>query len=569
MGRESHGRLSVRSLTSNYNEKSMDEESMCHTSQNCHVEVSEFRFENNAIFKSSLVADLALTTCAEFPPQMAFMLRKLNPPDSREFYKAVLELFAQFGTKIENAFFHKPITERIYLPGEVIQKNAKVHADDLLAQLLNIADDLSFMFVLKGFFLNVFDLVLTPIRMLLLLIQEYFYKPVLGFTASERRGVHSSLKKTTKKRVLIFIEHWIIKREKDFLHGEKDLLFLFYRFVSTVRNSKVYLSSRDVNIEDIYKLVQIAMKKRKSPTMLSFDTKGIDQNLSPDQEKLLRMTGDDSTLDFFRSTTNEDIAKALFLIDVQIFYKLGIYDLHPKRLNDMKESTEAYSDFVYRLNTFPYFYVYLIICQTSHDARLKVMGKLVKLARLMKDGPAMNLEGYQHIKLAFRQPSISELARCHFKLRVKGPQNRELDLEDQQEYESLMGDLKTNFMDGFKRMKQVQVPLVPSVLPFVQFYSKNFDNTRIYVKKDTGEAHLNLEELNKYSEFSTMLEKAQHSEITKKYKIGIDDRTKTPLFVFLEKGYQTFLSRCLKVKQLDHFDTQRNLSEMSRRLHDR
>lgn len=55
MGRESQGRLSVRSLTSNHNEKSLDEESLCHTSQNFHTETKSFRFEENLIFKSSLI----------------------------------------------------------------------------------------------------------------------------------------------------------------------------------------------------------------------------------------------------------------------------------------------------------------------------------------------------------------------------------------------------------------------------------------------------------------------------------------------------------------------------------
>lgn len=510
----------------------------------------------------------ALSSSSCFDKKIAEELQSKNPSSLRNFYLRVCELMSLYSSGAGN-YFYQPIRENIYLKkNTLIGKTAKVEPEEILTQLLMVDQQVDFLFYLKMFFLNIYELILAPIKVLLLLMQEFFFEPKVSISISERRHVREKLNKGVRERVLLFMQTWIDKREKDFIYGKDEVCETLLCFIKYLKESKmlsITFKNRVVKLAQLANHLKDRRKKLKSlsePSMLINSQK---QLMFFHEER----ANEEANLgEFFKKCSNEDIALTLFVIDGQIFYRNSLYELNPKRINNARERTEAHNDYVYRMNTFVYFYVFLILSQKDTHARIMVFKKLVGLARLLRVGTPMNLEAYQQIKLAFEQPSVMELANCHFLLRQKNLLWG-LDKDDLEEYNLLITKSSDNIETICKMLRNIEGPFVPSLRPFVQFIGRGVDKFELYSKDKIGRAFLDLEKLSRYNDVYNLVEKMHHNSATRQCLLNLESHySKQPLFYFLERGYQSYLSSSLGIDilKIDQFATQVALYRLSQKL---
>jgi hypothetical protein len=494
-----------------------------------------------------------------------------NPTSLKEFYVKVCESMAIHASSVPS-FFTRPIFEALYGPTPTINKAARVHAEDVISQLLFVRDEVNFLLFLRTFFLNIYELISTPIKVLLLLIQEFFFEPRLGLLKSEQKMLNEARNKKssgTKDRVLFFLETWIKKREKDFLFGQPEMLEMMISFLKFIKHNKTIVSNFSSRLSTLVQLVH-HLKERKKKLISSQE--GHLSGLKNRQFLLVeeRFYEERNMNDFFFKSSNQDISITLFIIDAIIFFRMNAYELNPKRINDEnKKWSQPYSDYVYRLNTITYLYVYMILSQQNGLNRLAMMKKLIGLARTMRTCSPINLEGYQHIKLAFDQASIRELDSFHLLLQQQRNSSSEYSLnkEELEEYYLLMNGKKKEDIDELmKTLKNVPCPCVPSTRSFVQFIVSSNDNWTLYKSDSFGRSYLNIEKLCKFSDIYNFLDKMHLNEATRAFLKGVEGYSKQPLYYFLEKGYQKYLSSILNVKDLDKFELQDTLYRLSRKV---
>jgi hypothetical protein len=508
-----------------------------------------------------------------FSKQIGIELVAKNPTSLKDFYAKVCEQMAVHASGM-CSFFTRPIFDPLYGTSPSINKTAKIDGEDVLSQLLLVRDEVNFLLYLRTFFLNIYEFITTPIKVLLLLIQEFFFEPKLGLLKSEQRLINEARNKRgsgTKDRVLFFLETWIKKREKDFLFGKPEMLEMLISFLKFIKQNKTIVSTFSSRLTNLVQLVH-HLKERKKKLMCSHDghLSGLKYKQMLQVEE--RFYEERNMNEFFLKSSNQDIAITLFIIDALIFFRMNSYELNPKRINDeSKKWSQAYSDYVYRLNTVTYLYVYMILSQQNGVSRLAMMKKLIGLARLMRTSSPTNLEGYQHIKLAFDQVSIRELDSFHLLLQQRSVSgNLSLDKDELEEYHLLMnGKKKEDIDDLMKTLKSVSGPCIPSTRPFVQFIVSSNDKWTLYKSDSFGRSHLNIEKLCKFSDIYNFLDKMHLSDATRNFLKGVEGYTKQPLYYFLEKGYQKYLSSTLHVKDLDKFELQDTLYRLSRKVQGR
>lgn len=507
----------------------------------------------------------ALTSVNFFSKQIGIDLVALHPTSLKEFYEKVCESMAFHSSGIPS-FFTRPVFDPLYGSATTINKVAKIDADDVLSQLLLVRDEVNFLLYLRTFFLNIYELVTTPIKVLLLLIQEFFYQPRLGLLSAEQRLIKEARNRKssgTKDRVLLFIETWIKKREKDFLFGQPEMLEMLISFLKFIKRNKSIASTFSGRLSNLMQLVH-HLKELKKKLNNSHD---MNSSSLKNRQLLLveeRFYEERNMNEFFFKSSNQDIATALFIIDASIFFRMSAYELNPKRINDeSRKWSQAYSDYVYRLNTITYLYVYMILSQHGL-ARVSMMKKLIRLARMMRTSTPINLEGYQHIKLAFDQASIRELDSFHILLQQRYS-SISLDKDELEEYNLLMNGKKKEDIDELmKNMKNLGGPCIPSTRFFVQYIVSSNDNWTLYKSDNLGRSHLNIEKLCKFSDIYNFLDKMHYNDTTGNFLKGVEGYWRQqPLYYFLEKGYQKYLSSTLNVRDLDKFELQDTLYRLS------
>ena len=224
LSRDSGERCSIKSFKSqNEDNRSFGEGSLCKTLNLSakHSSAKGTSFEKNPIVLSNRFSPV-LQASTYFNPLIATELRAKHLLTRKAFYTELCSLMIQHSSSAD--YFHRPIKERLYLPNMVISRVARVEPEEILTQLMTVENQVDFLFFLKVFFLNIYEFVLDPLKVLLLLLQEFFFEPNLNFSASERKAIRDRMTKGIKDRILLFLQTWITKREKDFLFGKAEML---------------------------------------------------------------------------------------------------------------------------------------------------------------------------------------------------------------------------------------------------------------------------------------------------------------------------------------------------------
>ena len=565
LSRDSIGRDSVKSFNSNSENRSIYSQSL---SKNTNYSAENFgttpiNYEKNAVFQSNFHLTIALQNNSCFNPLIVEDLIISRSPSRKKFYTLVFDLMIEHSH--DSQFFSQPIKNRLYLHKMNYSKTVLIEPEEILSQLLAVENTVDFVCFLKVFFLNIYELIMEPIKVLLLLIQEFFFEPSLNLTASERKCIRERLAKGVKDRILLFLQIWIKKREKDFLFGKEELPEILYCFITYIKKSKYYVHTFKNRIATLTQyILYLRDHKKKLETFLQSLTRRniLSHQFCPEEEITMEET---NLNELFQNTSNECISNTLFVIDMQLFFRLGIYELNPDRISSTKNRSVAYSDYIYRLNTFTYFYVYLILSQQDELSMVAMIKKLLRLARLMRTGSPMNLEGYNQIKLAFMQPSIYDLPFLKNSLTNK-KQRYSMESTEMIEYLRISENTKESFEDILTSLKAIQNAFVPSFRYFAQYIGTSNDRWGLLVAGEGGRKYLNMEKVAKYNEVYNFMDKMHSSESAKKQLIEFEVYKSKTLYFFLERGYLPYLSSNLNVQDLERHQTQDVLYRMSRNI---
>lgn len=454
----------------------------------------------------------------------------------------------------------------------VINRSAKVEADELISQLFWVIDDVAYLLFIRTFFLNIFELVMTPVRLFLMIIQEFFVEPHTGLTVGERQMIREKMSARgagVRDRVLFFIETWIKKRDKDFLLGRPELLELLICFLKFAKENRAIVIAHSSRLTTLTQLVR-HLKDRKRKMLVSSETMSGSHLKSTIQLAEERLYEEKNMSDFFYSMSNDDIAITLFVIDASIFLRMNVYELNPKRINSVKFRSEAYSNYILRLNTFTYLIVWLVLSQPTMKHRLLMIKKLVSLAMQLRLHAPINMEAYHQIRLALTQPSIRELQACHILLHQKSL-NGSLDDAELREYHRMIDSNTTHDdIDAImETMKTSTTPCVPSVRPFVQYISRSNDKWQTTEHASEGRNTVNLDKLCKFNDIYNFMDKMHVNEKTRSFLREAEVYCRMPLFYFLQSGYQAYLASSLNIRNIDSFETQDALYRYSRQLQGR
>lgn len=459
--------------------------------------------------------------------------------------------------------FYRPIHSKIYLEGGGISKDSKVEAHEFLTQIMMINREVDFRFALKTFFLNIFELIISPIKVLLLLINLFLMKPrsEWTFSRSELMVAREKLGQKIREKVLLFLVIWLTSREKDFLYGREELFELLYMFFQKYIREKSWkpelTKDRVIGLTELIKHIRDVKKRIIAQKNQILNSSGT----SFHEEKIIE---ENQISEIFKSADNETIANTLFIIDLQIFYRLSVYELNPRRINEFGHNSQGYDDYVHRLNCFTYLYVWLIISEKALSSRLAMMKKLLSLAIKMKHGNPINLEGYYSIKLAFQQAAIHH-RKYEFDL-LKHSFQVKLSALEISEYNLFYENRKEEFQENLKYLKQIEGPFVPSLRLFLQYIARNGDKVMTGKKEGLVRNSMNMANLITFNEIFNFVEKMHSHQPSLQYLKTIEHLTKHPLYYFLEKGYEGFLKSNLGVKNLNSRETPEVLFRLSRSL---
>lgn len=110
----------------------------------------------------------------------------------RDFYEQLLNLIESLGTGA-NFVLDAPQFE-LLVENNKIKESTRIRRIELIGQIVAIQNEYFCRSVLSTFFFNIFEYLLSPVRLLLILIQIFLLRCPLNLSRSERQAFEKSRK---------------------------------------------------------------------------------------------------------------------------------------------------------------------------------------------------------------------------------------------------------------------------------------------------------------------------------------------------------------------------------------
>lgn len=451
-----------------------------------------------------------------------------------------------------------------YLPAQEfslssLSSRKDVSTEELLANLFALQSETKVKKLLHSLFWNIYEYLVTPLFLILVLVQAFLACPPTNLTPKEAQHFRILRVPQLQDRVLLLLNEWILQREEDFVYGSASLFetsLVFLKFVSQDRRSLSNLSV--IRLAQFKEALRKAKTKRKSLQQLALASPRKDTSFSlSKQEEAVGVANRMTQL--FLETSVEELSKTIFLVDLKLFLRQSRYVFFSKRLIKPRRRSRSYEDYINRFNTFMTWLVYMVVNAKEISQRANLVIKLVRVARnLESDSNYADYEGVEHIKLALNSRSILNLKVSMKLVRLS------LTAEERSwlRQAGTVGSGNHQLMTA--NLERTEVPSVPFLYSFVQSILVQDDRAATF-RGEGPDKTINMQKvagLNRLACIVIRLQKLPSAQIfLEKNSVYLNSE----LFSFLESGYPKILSLLLNTSDLSSADVETELRNTSKK----
>ncbi len=496
----------------------------------------------------------------EFHPMIQHELDKCTKILSASaYYFKLFDLMGKLGPTyptildrpLSNVFSHK----------DSISHDAKLSIIDMLAELLLLKDQSRFQHYTETFFLNVYEYFMSPLKLLLVLIGLFLVKikkskdlnvnseidqvPELGpKTRSLTDTVDLRESHSTKDRILLFLELWISRRDKDFTLDRGVMLELLASFTKYLRSKVTHSDWSVANLVDLIESVQFLIHRLRSEEAKQLVPQIA--NCSPEKSSPFMFTRLNRLKNLLKTTPAEVIAKILIHISLQEYLQLGRYELFPRRIDHALQNSPtkrpdcSMTQYIERVNTFSQALVMIVLNEPTPELRASLLAKYLQVFKWLEEPSlgVIDLESQYQLSLVFRHVSLTQL-RETLKLL-----NSILDNPDRELLSKIrLIETKQEFIRNLEFLtinKPVRIPIVPCISVFMQIISVHHARQPSFIESK----YISLHKMSFISStMNNFFSMKGSSKLLEFQKLNSDLTTHDLYPLLLSKGYLPVLSK--------------------------
>lgn len=451
-----------------------------------------------------------------------------------------------------------------------INTSAAVKPAEILADLILIVDQSKFQHYLETFFLNIFEYFMSPLKLLLLIIQLFLRTHSLHSTYSEDQIFRQNIDSLVSNRAIQVLLTWISKKEKDFLVGDHSLFEILASLAKYAKGGRVELvtphklasvkqlvSYLKDKLKAIHKLQQVTPVPQ-SPSMKRIH---IDMGSPTVKPRFSDMQA------WFTMASVQEISDALMLIDISYYLRFTPYEIHAKRIQGFKssmtsetpDSSSVLNQYLHRFNTITHLFMYIALSEYSVGSRARLLQKYLQIMIYLKDRQrGVNLESIYMLSLVFNHICIKQLNQTQDLM-----QNLLSDDEKHMVRYCSESGIREENLDGgvLGDDKGGSVPFIPSTSLFMQTISLN--NVRMSTLNP--DKTINLQKMWFMSNNMNAFLEPKKSEALIDFVKSSAHLEKSKLYWLLDTGYIKPLAKELGVPSLENTKTERALYSLSKK----
>jgi len=509
----------------------------------------------------------------EFHPHIAQELEHSCRLDSAsEYYRKMFDLIAKKGPLWTN-LLDLPLQEQVFTGLKSIDTEASPQPEELLVQLILLREATWFSHHLTSFFLPTFEYYVTPLKLLVMLVQVFLVHAPLQASPSERALLKRRVGSQLAQRVIKVLEAWIMNRENDFLLGDCRMFEITASFGKYLKHLKLSKSVEGSAIA-VIQLVSYLKGKMKS-IHLSLASKSPQQflsccpNLSSNQTAASGSPNLKSKLKtcrlLFRQASAADLARMLLYIDIRHYNKLSTYDLYSKRIEGIRQGKVTGSlscplqEYLLRFNSILNLLIFLVLAEETVTDRANALHKYVEIMACLSDsGCQVDLEAVYQLALVLNHICIKSMASTSSLLGYLLSAGEKAVLEQ-------FGVLELNRLHVENEQllgSRIAVPAVPCTSVFIQVIGMNNARRGSRSPKDG----INLSQMSFISSNLTSFFSLKKSEHNLAFMKQFQPLEQDKLFQFLDGAFIHLLARELDLDCADPPQIEKKLLAMAKAI---
>ena len=484
----------------------------------------------------------------------------------------MFELIASKGLLWTN-LLDQPQRLQIFTSLKTVNVEASPQPEEILVQLILLREATWFYHHLTNFFLPTFEYYVSPLKLLLLLVQVFLVHAPVQTATSERALLKKRVGSELAQRVIKLLETWIMNRENDFLLGDCKMFEITASFGKYLKQLKLPKPVEGSAIA-VIQLVSYLKSKMKSihlhlaqhsqlpvfPAALDFAAYQTVASGSPSIKskfKACRL--------LFQQATPDALAQIFLYIDIRHYNRFSTYDMYSKRIDHSRQGKASCSltcplqEYLLRFNTILNLLIFLVLVEETVSDRANMLHKYVKVMACLSDtGRQVDLEAVYQIAQVLNHICVKQLTSTSSLLGFLLSAEEKAMLEQ-------YGNIELNKVHHENRLmlgSKLAVPAVPCTSIFIQIIGMN--NARrnsLSSKNAVNLSKMSFISSNLNSFFS--LKKSEHNlAYMKQFELLQQDK----LFQFLDSAYIQLIARELDLDCTDPTKIEKKLLAISKAI---
>jgi hypothetical protein len=360
----------------------------------------------------------------EFHPHIAQELEhEMRHDSASEYYKKMFDLIARKGPQWTN-LIDLPLQEQIFKGLKNIDIEVSPQPEEVLVQLLVLREATWFHHHLTNFFLPTFEYYVSPLKLLVLLVQFFLVHSPVQTSVSESALLKKRVGSELAQRVIKMLEAWIMNRENDFLLGESTMFEITASFGKYLKQLKLPKSVEGSAISVIQLVSYLKSKMKSIHLSLSKNSQQQFFSCCPNISSTQTMASGSPNLKpklkscrlLFQQADAEDLARIFLYIDLRYYNKFSAYDMFSKRIEGIRHGKTVSSlscplqEYLQRFNSILNLLIFLVLTQETVSDRASMLHKYVKMMAFLSDSSRqVDLEAVYQLALVLNHICIKSM----------------------------------------------------------------------------------------------------------------------------------------------------------------
>lgn len=467
------------------------------------------------------------------------------------------------GSRVRSVVDH-PIRDRIFDKGGEIRLGARTCPEAVLAELMLLPDTTKFQHYLESFYLHIFDYIISPLKLLLLVLQLFLSCTILNTTPREYEQFKLRVDIPVSSRTIKFLSTWIKRRENDFILGDSALFEIVASFSKHLKQAR-NMKAPNSKLVEMVQLVSYLKDKLRNMHMISNSEIRIpDAHIGSSQSPLSVLgtptTGNKVSLKaLLKECTPMELAEVLMYIDIRQYLQFGPYELWAKRAEQaklLKQSSSPLVQYLDRFNSFPIFLVHQVLTIDDVQERVRLVYKYIQTYFILTTNDEfISLESSYLIALTLHHVALRRLTSTFSLLSFTLSPTEKAIIDSPP-------DLKKEHQQNLQYLSSLKEDLafVPATSVFLQVISKHHERTSTANPDRT----INLQKLHFLSTTTNHYLAARQSPSLLSFIQSREYLSTSRLCRLLDRGYIRPLCRELNSTSLDSIDTEKKIYTLAR-----